>query len=106
MLTATLLSAFLMGLIGSTHCVGMCGGIISTISTDFSGRGNRQSFAIQLFYNVGRISSYSLIGFLVGIFSSNLMELLPDPHTFSMRISGLFFILLGLFGSILLRTVP
>ncbi len=104
MVTATLLSAFLMGLIGSTHCVGMCGGIISTISTNFSGRGNGQSFLIQLFYNVGRITSYSLFGFLIGIFSSNLMELLPDPHSFSMQISGLFFILLGLYISQLLNS--
>ena len=104
MLTAVLVSAFLMGLIGSTHCIGMCGGIISTLSTNFAGHSNTQSFLIQLFYNVGRISSYSLIGFLIGIFSSNLMVLLPDPHAFSMQVSGLFFILLGLYISQLLNS--
>ena len=104
MLTATLLSAFLMGLIGSTHCIGMCGGIISTLSTNFSGHAGTQSFFIQLFYNVGRITSYSFIGFLIGIFSSNLMELLPDPHAFSMKVSGIFFILLGLYISQILNS--
>lgn len=104
MLTATLLSALLMGLIGSTHCVGMCGGIISTLNTNFSGQSQHHSFLIQLFYNLGRISSYSLFGLLVGFFSSNLMELLPDPHLVSMKISGVFFILLGLYISQLVNS--
>ncbi len=97
MLTATLLSAFLMGFIGSTHCIGMCGGIISTLSTNFSSAKQNSSFLILLFYNIGRITSYSFIGLLVGIFSSGLIGMLPDPHAFSMKISGFFFILLGLY---------
>jgi uncharacterized protein len=101
---ATLLSALLMGLIGSTHCVGMCGGSISTLSTNFSGNSNQQSFWIQLSYNVGRITSYSFIGLLVGFFSSKLIEMLPNPHAFSMKVSGIFFILLGLYVSQLLNS--
>jgi sulfite exporter TauE/SafE len=104
MLSATLLSALLMGLIGSTHCVGMCGGIISTLSTNFSGKNQQQSFAIQLFYNIGRITTYSLFGLLIGFFSSRLMEMLPDPHAFSMKIAGIFFIMLGLYISQLLNS--
>lgn len=104
MLTATLLSALLMGLIGSTHCIGMCGGIISTLSTNFSGNNLKQPFSIQIFYNIGRISSYSLFGLLIGIFSSQLMQMLPNPHTVSMKIAGVFFILLGLYISQVLNS--
>ncbi|MDJ0880155.1 MAG: sulfite exporter TauE/SafE family protein [Gammaproteobacteria bacterium] len=104
MLIASLLSALLMGLIGSTHCVGMCGGIISTLSTNFSGQSQGHSFSIQLFYNLGRISTYSFFGLMIGFFSSKLMELLPDPHAFSMKIAGVFFILLGLYISQLLNS--
>ncbi len=104
MLSATLLSALLMGLIGSTHCIGMCGGIISTLSTNFNGKSDSQSFTIQIFYNVGRITSYSLFGLLVGIFSSQLMQLLPNPHVVSMKITGIFFILLGLYISQLINS--
>ncbi len=104
MLTASLLSALLMGLIGSTHCVGMCGGIISTLSTNFNQKSAQQPLVIQLFYNIGRITTYGLLGLLVGFFSSRLIQLLPDPHTFSMKISGLFFILLGLYISQLLNS--
>jgi sulfite exporter TauE/SafE len=104
MLTASLLSALLMGLIGSTHCVGMCGGIISTLNTSFNQKSPQNPFVIQLSYNLGRIATYSLLGLLVGFFSSSLIRLLPDPHTFSMTISGLFFILLGLYISQLLNS--
>lgn len=104
MLTATLFSALLMGLIGSTHCIGMCGGIISTLSTNFSGNRQSQPFYIQLFYNIGRITSYSLFGLLIGLFSSSLMEMLPDPHGFSMKIAGVFFVLLGLYISQILNS--
>ncbi len=104
MLTASLLSALLMGLIGSTHCVGMCGGIISTLSTNFNQQSPGQTFSIQLFYNLGRISTYSFFGLMIGFFSSSLMELLPDPHAFSMKIAGIFFILLGLYISQLLNS--
>lgn len=101
---ATLLSALLMGLIGSTHCVGMCGGIISTLSTNFSGKTTHQSFWIQLFYNIGRITTYSFFGLLIGFFSSKLMGMLPNPHAFSMKVSGIFFILLGFYISQLLNS--
>jgi uncharacterized protein len=101
---ATLLSALLMGMIGSTHCVGMCGGIISTLSTNFSGKTSKQSFWIQLFYNIGRITTYSFLGLLIGFFSSKLMGMLPNPHAFSMKVSGIFFILLGLYISQLLNS--
>jgi sulfite exporter TauE/SafE len=105
MLYAALLSALLMGLVGSTHCIGMCGGIVSTLNTDFSGRRNGGSWSIQLAYNAGRISSYMLIGLLAGLFTSQLMERLPDPHAVSMKISGLFFILLGIYISQLFNSL-
>lgn len=104
MLSATLFSALLMGLIGSTHCIGMCGGIISTLSTNFSGVQQNQSFYIPLFYNFGRITSYSFFGLLIGLFSSSVMDLLPDPHAFSMQIAGVFFILLGFYISQLVNS--
>jgi hypothetical protein len=105
MLIATLFSALMMGFIGSTHCIGMCGGIISTLSTNFSGNTQHNPFSIQLFYNIGRITSYGFIGLLIGMFSSSLMELLPDPHAFSMKIAGIFFILVGLYISQLLNSL-
>ena len=52
---------FTMGLFGSLHCVGMCGGLIMACSLKF---GKGKAFAV--FYNVGRVSTYAFIGVVMG----------------------------------------
>ncbi len=63
------ISAFLMGLLGSTHCVAMCSGIVGVLSQKasnpvpaFSGK----IVGVVLTYNAGRIGSYCCIGVLAG----------------------------------------
>lgn len=73
----TLFSAALMGFIGSIHCVGMCGGIVSALAM---GAGNRPRSTILLYviaYNGGRILSYALAGALAGFLSAQLFQLVP-----------------------------
>ncbi len=65
-----LYSALLFGLITGFHCVGMCGPIALSIGS-ISGRG-RQGFIKTLFYNLGRVFSYSLIGLLFGILGESI----------------------------------
>lgn len=55
------LALFLIGLLGGTHCIGMCGGIVGALSM---GRGARPT--LHLAYNAGRIFSYSVAGMLAG----------------------------------------
>lgn len=55
------ISLFLVGLLGGTHCVGMCGGIVSALSM-----GGESRFSLHLAYNSGRIVSYVLAGALAG----------------------------------------
>ncbi|EKE86998.1 sulfite exporter TauE/SafE family protein [Idiomarina xiamenensis] len=52
-------AALLMGLAGAGHCMAMCGGISAAI-------GLQQRPALLLCYNLGRITTYTLIGALVG----------------------------------------
>lgn len=63
-----LLPLFLAGLLGGTHCFGMCGGIVAALSGGAGGRsgivGTRWSLLFA--YNGGRIASYVLAGALVG----------------------------------------
>ena len=54
------LALFLVGLLGGTHCVGMCGGIVGALSLG-SGR-----WSLHLAYNAGRILSYAAAGAIVG----------------------------------------
>lgn len=58
-------TAVLLGLLGATHCVGMCGGIAATLGVS-QNRGGRGLW-LTLGYNLGRIASYSLAGALVGL---------------------------------------
>ncbi len=61
-------TALLIGLVGSTHCLGMCGGIAGalTYSLDPATRESRWRFLVfKLAYNGGRIASYMLAGMLV-----------------------------------------
>ena len=58
---STLISLFLIGLLGGTHCIGMCGGIVGALAM---GGGSRWS--LHLAYNLGRILSYALAGALLG----------------------------------------
>lgn len=55
------LALFLVGLLGGTHCVGMCGGIVGALSMGAPAR-----WSMLLAYNAGRILSYSAAGALAG----------------------------------------
>ncbi|MFT5705856.1 MAG: sulfite exporter TauE/SafE [Oceanospirillaceae bacterium] len=55
-------SAFFLGVLGSAHCIGMCGGIASSISLS---QGTSKTLNI-LFYNIGRIASYTIAGAVLG----------------------------------------
>lgn len=60
-----LYSAFMIGLAGSLHCMGMCGPISMLLPGDKSKRG--RYILGRVVYNLGRISTYSLLGLLVGL---------------------------------------
>lgn len=68
--TASYFTAFAMGLFSSLHCIGMCGSIIGTLTLSLKPeiRNNKSTlFSYVLNYNLGRISSYTLAGLLVGL---------------------------------------
>lgn len=67
------IAVFLIGLLGGVHCVGMCGGIVSALSVQPGVQVGRQSpsaLPMHLAYNLGRISSYTVAGALVGALGS------------------------------------
>ena len=55
------IALFLVGLLGGTHCVGMCGGIVGALSM-----GGPARWSMHFAYNGGRIFSYTLAGALAG----------------------------------------
>jgi len=96
------LSMFLIGLFGSVHCIGMCGGITGalTMGLPSSSRHPQLSKVPYLAgYNLGRITSYILAGLLVGFIGSQA-ELVIDRHNLLLGgriLAAVFMILLGLY---------
>ncbi len=62
--------AFVTGLLGAGHCIGMCGGLVSALA--LSGAGQKGGWVFHLLYNTGRITTYTLIGAVVGWLGSAL----------------------------------
>lgn len=63
-------SAFIMGLVGNFHCLGMCGPIALAIPVNHLNGFTR--LLSSLLYNGGRIASYAVIGALFGLFGKGL----------------------------------
>lgn len=64
-------SAFIVGLIGSVHCIGMCGPIAFAIP--FSGDNRIKFFLSRILYNFGRIVTYSFFGLIFGYLGSRVI---------------------------------
>ncbi|MEN8168136.1 MAG: sulfite exporter TauE/SafE family protein, partial [Pseudomonadota bacterium] len=96
------LAAFVVGLLGVGHCAGMCGGIIGALTFGLpekirSNVGNTLPY--QLGYNLGRITSYTLAGGIMGGLGMLLAEIMPIyiAQQALLVIAGLFMIFLGLY---------
>ncbi|REG81664.1 sulfite exporter TauE/SafE family protein [Algoriphagus antarcticus] len=55
-------TAFLLGFLGSFHCVGMCGPIALAVG----GKKGRSYFSHKILYNLGRSVTYAVLGLIVG----------------------------------------
>jgi len=100
----SLLTVFLAGLLGGTHCVGMCGGIVAAMSLQ---GGRKQPLGFHLGYNLGRIASYSLAGALAGLIGSAAFlsdALLPIQKTLYV-LAQIVLTLMGLYLAGLSRAV-
>ncbi|WP_372756727.1 sulfite exporter TauE/SafE family protein [Mariniflexile sp.] len=65
-----LISAFVLGILGSFHCVGMCGPIAFMLPVD---RTNTLKKLIQIsVYHLGRLLAYSIIGLVFGLIGKSL----------------------------------
>jgi sulfite exporter TauE/SafE/copper chaperone CopZ len=111
---------FVIGLVTSLHCVAMCGGINLSQCIPYGGKEEekRNRFSAlkpTLLYNLGRVLSYTAVGFIVGAFGSvitfsntlqgvlklvagvfmvimgiNMLGILPGLHPFNPRMPKLF----------------
>lgn len=93
-----LLAAFVFGLLGGAHCIGMCGGIMSalTFAVPPSMRHPARLTGLLLGYNIGRISSYMMAGALVAGLGT-LLALTPLAGRFLQGFAAVMLILMALY---------
>ena len=95
-LLAALTTALLAGLLGSAHCLGMCGGISGLFALHSSVRGLRRQLPMALTYNLGRLFSYMILGFAVAALGSRIGGLTPAAAGPVRLVAGAVIILIGL----------
>lgn len=93
-----LAAAFVFGLLGSAHCIGMCGGIMSVLTFNIppSMRQPARLTGLVLGYNLGRITSYAMAGASAATLGS-VVTLAPGMHTAMQLLSALMMMLMALY---------
>lgn len=92
------IAVFLIGLLGGTHCVAMCGGIVGALTVQMPGQSTRQ-WPLHLAYNLGRITTYTVLGGVLGAVGSTGMlfaEVLPVQLVLYV-LANLMLVALGLY---------
>jgi sulfite exporter TauE/SafE len=93
----SLTAAFLVGLLGGGHCIGMCGGIVGAVTMTLPGSKPKLPFVLA--YNLGRIGSYTLAGIIAGAVgaSSFFLEHVLPVEKVLYALASLMLVLLGLY---------
>ena len=61
------------GLLGSSHCIGMCGPFAALLGS--ASNGWRQNLGWQVAYSLGRVFTYSVLGAMAGFGGQRLLGL-------------------------------
>lgn len=72
-----LTTALIVGFLGGVHCVGMCGPLAGAFTFSLAPdiqRSPQRVMLMQLWYNLGRLSSYVLLGGIAGLVGLLLVE--------------------------------
>nr|WP_312576198.1 sulfite exporter TauE/SafE family protein [Sedimentibacter sp.] len=91
---ASYLVLFMVGVLTSIHCVGMCGGIMLSQSISKESKNKFESILPALLYNVGRVVSYTILGGIVGAIGSVFSLSITAKATMQI-IAGAFMIMMG-----------
>lgn len=97
-ITGSYITAFLLGLFSTVHCLAMCGSVIGalTLSLPVEVReSQRKMLPYVLNYNLGRILSYVIAGIIVGFLSSPLANF--NGHLVLRTLSVVVMVAMGLY---------
>ena len=102
-LTASIpyLTAFLAGLFGGVHCIGMCGGLTAAMvyGVPEEKRKGHSLWPFLLSYNLGRIMTYTVLGLLLGMLGAQGGEFIEQYNGWMwMRVAaGSLMVVMGLY---------
>ncbi|MEG0165773.1 urease accessory protein UreH domain-containing protein [Anaerorhabdus sp.] len=91
----SLITLFVVGLLTSVHCVGMCGGINLSQCLVTENSSSNEKLKSNLLYNVGRVISYTVLGGLVGLLGS-VVSINGVARGAVALFAGVFMIIMGL----------
>lgn len=90
--------AFSVGLAGSGHCLGMCGGIVTALALSSRDAGAAQQFFFNLLYHLGRITTYSMLGLLAAFAAqAGTLDSFRPYQNYLFLAANLFVVVIGLF---------
>lgn len=97
-----LVSAWLLGVFSTPHCLMMCGGLLMAMTTKGSDSKNLEQNKLALIgqvlkLNLGRITSYCVLGLIAGIVGFAFTDLIPTLIVPMRVISGVLLICTGLY---------
>lgn len=102
-MSMTLLApALLMGFLGSPHCIGMCGGIVTAFGISMKSLSPKQRGVLIATYHVGRIMSYMGLGFFASLFGQEVLAPFLTDNALPRIVLGLALV----FASLLMLGVP
>lgn len=94
--------ALLMGLLGSPHCMGMCGGIVTAFGISIQNLSPKKRTAIITTYHVGRLISYMGLGLVATLFGEHVLAGFLTNNAVPRIVLGLAVV----FASLLMLGVP
>ena len=85
---------FVVGVLTSIHCVGMCGGIMLSQSLSKESKNKFEAIQPALLYNLGRVVSYTILGGIIGALGS-VFSLSIIAKAAMQIFAGAFMIMMG-----------
>ncbi|UCC15578.1 MAG: sulfite exporter TauE/SafE family protein [Gammaproteobacteria bacterium] len=96
----TVLTALVAGVLGSTHCLGMCGGIAGALGASARAASDTPGgiLGLTVLFSVGRIIGYSIIGAVAGLAGAGIAAAVDIPlwGAIARAGTGLLMVLIGL----------
>ncbi|MEH0158514.1 sulfite exporter TauE/SafE family protein [Limibacter armeniacum] len=89
-------TAFILGFVGSFHCLGMCGPIAMAMQGKQGNHNHWHTVLERLLYNLGRSVTYALLGGIAGLLGKSLVWLI-GYQVYIAAILGVMLLLVGLF---------